>query len=618
MEKIENKKDEVKNAKESFDQTIVIQSLDSIIKKNEKKSQNNEQLKDGVRVDKPQPNKSKEAIQKENVANKELKNNAANLQKQIQKTEENPILKKQMQQKAAPEKKEPVKEKYQPPHVTTNTQKEKYQPPHVNTQPKKEEKKKRTGLIVILFIMIIMVALLVLSTIFALVNNNSENIINGVYVEGVDISNCSKEDAKIKLQNELNSNEKNHITVSRNGVEQQVYLSDINGSFDVDSAVENAYQVGRNGNLFQNNYEILFTNIFKSKAKATFKYDKELLSKKIDELSIKIPDIALDSSYIISDNKVIIKNRTVGYKIKKDDFEKDLVNAFSSSNKAFEIKVEPSQGREINLEEIQKEIYVKPENAYYTKNPPEIHVEKVGRDFGITLVEAKKLLEENKDEYEIPLKELQPAVRVKDLDAEAFPNLLGSFTTYYGTADTGRNENIRIAARSITQAIVMPGETFSFNDLIGECSTRTGYKESTIYLNGELSKGIGGGICQVSTTLYNAVLRANLEIVQRRNHSLSVTYVPLGQDAMVSIGSSDFKFKNNRSYPIKVVASTATGSITCQIFGLKNDTEYEVKLDTKVISKTDTKTKTQTYKVLYLNGREVSRTLLSTDTYKNH
>ena len=164
----------------------------------------------------------------------------------------------------------------------------------------------------------------------------------------------------------------------------------------------------------------------------------------------------------------------------------------------------------------------------------------------------------------------------------------------------------------------MPGETFSYNDLIGECSTRTGYRESTIYLNGELAKGIGGGICQVSTTLYNAVLRANLEIVQRRNHSLSVTYVPLGQDAMVSIGSSDFKFKNNRDYPIKVIATTGTGNITCQIYGLKNETEYEVKLETRVISKTATKTKTQTYKILYLNGKEVSRTLISTDSYKNH
>ena len=228
------------------------------------------------------------------------------------------------------------------------------------------------------------------------------------------------------------------------------------------------------------------------------------------------------------------------------------------------------------------------------------------------------MLLENKEEFIIPLKVIEPSIKISDLGNEAFPNQLATFTTYYGTGDSGRCYNIYLAAKSITETVVMPGETFSYNDLIGECSTRTGYKESTIYLNGKLAKGIGGGICQVSTTLYNAVLGANLEIVERRNHSLSVTYVPLGHDAMVSIGSSDFKFKNNRNYPIKVIATTGTGSVTCQIYGLKNQTEYDVKLDTKVISKTDTKTKTQTYKVLYLNGKEVSRTLLSTDTYKNH
>ena len=157
-----------------------------------------------------------------------------------------------------------------------------------------------------------------------------------------------------------------------------------------------------------------------------------------------------------------------------------------------------------------------------------------------------------------------------------------------------------------------------YNTLIGDCSPQNGYKAATIYLNGELSTGIGGGICQVSTTLYNAVLRANLEIVQRRNHSMGVTYVPAGHDAMVSIGTSDFQFKNNRDYPIKVVAYTGTGSITCQIYGLKQETEYEVKLQSRTIEKNDQRYKVETYKVLYLNGQEVSRTWLSTDTYKYH
>ena len=274
--------------------------------------------------------------------------------------------------------------------------------------------------------------------------------------------------------------------------------------------------------------------------------------------------------------------------------------------------------KEIDIELIHSEIYKPAKNATYTTEPYAIYKEENGLDFAITIEEAKQLLKEEKEEYIIPLKVLKPKITVSKLESAAFPNKLGSFTTYYSASDVNRNANIALAAKSITSVVLMPGEVFSYNNLIGECSTRTGYKESTIYLNGELAKGVGGGICQVSTTLYNAVLRANLEIVQRRNHSLSVTYVPLGHDAMVSIGSQDFQFKNNRDYPIRVVATTGPTSITCQIMGLAEEKEYDVKLYSRVISKTETKTKVETYKLLYLNGVEVSRTWLSTDTYKNH
>lgn len=280
--------------------------------------------------------------------------------------------------------------------------------------------------------------------------------------------------------------------------------------------------------------------------------------------------------------------------------------------------LEQSEKKEINIDEIYKQVYQEPINARYTINPYKIYKDEDGIDFAISIEDAKKILLEDKEEYEIPLKETKANITVADLDSKAFPDELSTFTTYYSVGDVNRNANIALAAKSINSTVVMPGETFSYNDLIGECSTKNGYKVSTIYLNGKLSTGVGGGICQVSTTLYNAVLRANLEIVNRRNHSLSVTYVPLGQDAMVSIGTQDFQFKNNRDYPIKVVATTNKDSITCKIYGLKQDLEYDVKLYSKVISKTETKTKVETYKLLYLNGKEVSRTWLSTDSYKNH
>ena len=484
--------------------------------------------------------------------------------------------------------------------------------------PKQNRKNKKTPLIILLIILIISLLALIFSTIFALMNQSSNKIVSGVYINNIAVSNLNKDEAIEKLNNELNNEETNITTVTYGTYKRVIHLSEIGGKFNVEKSVNEAYNIGRRDNIFTDNYEILKTMVLNNNINIEFSYDPEMLEKKINEIAIELPGVATDASYIIDGNKIVIKNSQEGIQIKTSDFKQKTIDAFTNRQISFEIPVEQVGRKEIDIEKIYNEIYKEPKDAYYTKNPPQVFKEENGLDFALSLDEVKKMLSEEKEEYVIELKELKPKVTLANLDSEAFPDRLSTFTTYYGTADAARNTNIAIAARSINSVVVMPGETFSYNDLIGECSTRTGYKESTIYLNGELSKGIGGGICQVSTTLYNAVLRANLEIVERRNHSLRVTYVPAGHDAMVSIGSQDFKFKNNRNYPVKVVAFVGTGSITCQIFGLKQDTEYEVKLVTTTLENSETKEKVQTYKVLYLNGKEIARTLLSTDTYKKH
>ena len=619
MEKIEEKN--LKKENVNMDETRVIGNLSEIINKEQKSKREGNIAKQVNITKKGNITKEGNLAPKGNIAKKGNEAQKANVAKEGKAPQENKASKEAennvvtnqiLQKKLKPENKPNiVKEAEQVVNSVVNTTEK--------TEYKKvETKKSKKGLIILLVLMLLILVAVIFSTIFSIININNTKIINGVNVNGVNISNLTKQEAIEKLDKTLNNNNENYITIYRNGVTDIIHLEDINGKFYVEKAVDEAYKIGREGNIIQCNYNILSTNIFKKQIKTTIEYNSEMLEKKIEDISIKIPDIALSSSYVINDNNIVIKNSKAGYKIKIDEFEKNMVEEFSSETKKFEIPVEKVEKEAIDIKAIHTEIYKEPKDAYYTKNPYKIYKEETGLDFAISIEEAEKMLLEDKEEYTIPLKKLQPKVTVNNLDNGAFPDQLASFSTYYGTGDAGRSYNIYLAAKSITETVVMPGETFSFNNLIGECSTRTGYRESTIYLNGELSKGIGGGICQVSTTLYNAVVRANLEIVQRRNHSLSVTYVPLGQDAMVSIGSSDFKFKNNREYPVKVVATTGTGSITCQIYGLKNATEYEIKLETRVISKTAEKTKTQTYKVMYSNGKEVSRTLLSTDTYKNH
>lgn len=499
-----------------------------------------------------------------------------------------------------------------------NNYKEKAEDNKKKNEKKANKKGKQRILIALLIFVILFLIATIFSTLFAVINMNTNKIINNVSVNGIDVSNLTKQEALEKLQNQLNDEENNKVIIKHGEFTKEVSIADISGKFNVEYGVNNSFEIGRNDNIIKDNYKTIKTMIKGENINLPFEYDEDSLSKLIDEISIELPDLATDSSYVISENKLIIKNSKDGIQIKGEEFKEELIKALSGNNKTFEIPVEKAERKEIDIEKIHKEIYKEPVNAYYTTNPRQVFKEENGVDFALSIDEIKKILEEDKSEYEFELKTIKPQVTVQNLDSAAFPDLLATFTTTYGTADTGRNTNIALAAKSINSSVVMPGEVFSYNNLIGECSTRTGYKTSTIYLNGELSTGVGGGICQVSTTLYNAVLRANLEIVQRRNHSLGVTYVPAGHDAMVSIGSSDFKFKNNRNYPVKVVAYVGTGSVTCQIYGLKNATEYEVKLETKTLEKTDKKLKVETYKVLYLNGKVVSRTWLSTDTYKLH
>ena len=497
------------------------------------------------------------------------------------------------------------------------------QPKPVKPVEQKQETKtenKKTKKVLVILLTIIIIALLgtILSTVFGTITMNSNKIIKGVKVNNIDLSGLTKEEAYEKLDQNLNNSQNNAITVKRGDYSQTLYLDEIEGRFDIEQAVASAYNIGREGSLVQNNYKAIWTMIAKNNIQSELICNDELVDKKINEISINLPGVALDATYIIDGDKLIIKNGTEGLQIQRKQFKQNIAKGYAGLEKNVEIPVEHTQRKEIDIDAIYKEIYMPASDAYYTTNPRKVCKEKYGLDFAVTVEQAKAIIKENKEEYEIPLKKLEPKIKLSDLDNGAFPDVLSRFTTYYGTADVGRNANIALAAKSINSAVLMPGETFSFNNLIGECSTRTGYKESTIYMNGELSTGIGGGICQVSTTLYNAVLRSNLEIVERRNHSLGVTYVPAGHDAMVSIGSSDFKFKNNREYPVKVVAYVGNGSITCEIHGLKQDVEYEVKLESKMIEKTDEKYKVETYKVLYLNGKEVSRTWLSKDTYKQH
>ena len=219
---------------------------------------------------------------------------------------------------------------------------------------------------------------------------------------------------------------------------------------------------------------------------------------------------------------------------------------------------------------------------------------------------------------------------------------ISSFTTNT-TANQNRNTNVRLAAEAINGTVIKPGQEFSFNGTVGQRTEAKGYKGAAAYNNGEVVQEIGGGVCQVSTTLYNAVFKAGLKISSRRSHTFEPSYVTPGRDATVSWDQPDFKFINNSSTAIGLRASYADQKVTISVYGipiLEDGITWD--LDSKKVedlgtpnptyeedqtlqpgeevikSKGSAGSRWETYKVVYKNGKEISRELDHKTTYKGH
>ncbi len=165
-----------------------------------------------------------------------------------------------------------------------------------------------------------------------------------------------------------------------------------------------------------------------------------------------------------------------------------------------------------------------------------------------------------------------------------FRDTLASYTTDFSSSSANRASNINLATGSINNLILMPGDEFSFNNTVGERTVDRGYKTAGAYAAGQTVQQVGGGICQVSSTLYNTVLLSNLEITERRSHQMTVSYVPMGRDATVNWGTQDFKFKNNTDFPIKIVGEINGRKVKISMVGTSTIPNMEVKIQTSTVS----------------------------------
>lgn len=432
--------------------------------------------------------------------------------------------------------------------------------------------KKNTDVLSIftLFVAIFIGILLAIFTIFTIYNVFNTNIISGVHIKGIDVSGLSASDAKYQLDNYLETKLPEEITLKHGDFESTISLSQMDISFDTKSATNSALQIGREGNLFENNLQVLSMMFGSVNIEPKITCNKQLLTKNLEDLSSQLPDAVVQSSYYIENNELIITSGKKGNVVdakKTIENIKNSISTFSALTTPVEIAVKTKQPDDINIEQIYNEVHKDPIDAYYTKDPFEIHPSENGINFKISLEEAKAMVSsEKKEEYVIPLNIISPNVTTNMIGTEAFPDMLSTFSTKYAASNRNRTTNLILAANKINGTVLMPGETFSYNKVVGARTIAAGYKEAPIYVQGRVEDGLGGGICQITSTLYNAVVYANLEITQRTNHQFVPSYVSASRDATVVYGALDFQFKNNRNYPIKLVCSVSGGIAKFQIF----------------------------------------------------
>ncbi len=298
-------------------------------------------------------------------------------------------------------------------------------------------------------------------------------------------------------------------------------------------------------------------------------YNDEYITKKIDELAVNV-DTGSDTEYELIEGGVTFyrgSERTVFDKAALADSVKSALDerrydtiTVSTTKEAPEIP---------DLDELYTMIYCEPADAYYDvdENKNTIVVDHVvGYDIDIEMI-RKELTEGTWTEKTFIKQQILPEVTAETLPQKYFKDLLGQQITYYNPDEKNRTVNVGLATAAVNENIILPGQTFSFNRVVGERTSQKGYLPATVFQNGGMQEGLGGGICQVTSTIYAAALKAELDQVSRYVHAYKVSYIDLGMDATVYWGSLDYVFRNNTNEPIKIVSSAKNGTLTVSIYG---------------------------------------------------
>jgi vancomycin resistance protein YoaR len=407
-------------------------------------------------------------------------------------------------------------------------------------------------------------------------SKSAATISKGVYVEDVSLGGKKLSEAESLLQEKYGQPVlSKNIHIQTNNNTYTLDFDKLKAKYNITEAVEEAFNYGKKKSFLEN----LFSKESRSpkNLKLEFTYD----SKPIDDLIAKI----------------------------EKETKKDAVNAKITSVNGV-IKVTPEvEGIKLQKDQLKQAII------------DSIKAESSSQDINIIA----------------PFEVSKPEVTSKILST--INTKISSFSTNFSTSIPERINNIELATKAVNGTTLLPGEEFSFNGTVGERTKARGYKEAGVIIGDKIESGLGGGICQVSSTLYNAVLTANLKVVERRNHSLPLGYVGKGLDATVDWGNIDFKFKNSYDVPVYIEGYTKNKNLYFNLYSTKEAktrtyhmfTEIIETLQptvkfvddpnlpegqTQVVKKPSIGYKVKVYKKIFENGQLIDTELVSSDNYR--
>ena len=498
---------------------------------------------------------------------------------------------------------------------------------------------------IVTIIVVVLILLIAMFLGLGTFSQNSNKILKGVSINSIDISGKTREEAMLALKDQQTSLDSLTYVLAHKNREIVLSGDEIDLHYDT-KAIDVAYTYGRDGNLFDNSLTAL-KSLFNTKYDIPVNIDlnKEILNEKIAVLLEDEKDFVKDDTYEILDDEIVVEKGHDSVIANIPFITEKMIEAASGAsskiNLAIDTNVESAQ--RVDFNKLYEIVFVEKANAECVEEEGgevEYKEEVIGISFDKEKAKEDYSNMKAGETLKVALIKDDPEITTKNLEDVLFGDVLATYKTNYIASNVDRSTNLEVAARNINGTIILPGEEFSYNKEVGQRTYANGFKDAHIFSGGKVVDGLGGGICQVSSTLYNAVLMADLEIVERKNHMMYPEYVKPSLDATVVWGSIDFRFKNNRETPIKIVATVKNGVATTTIYGKKTEnepiieiqsviektipyttvTEYDKNMDEGTTVVTQSPVNGYVSKAYRIekdkNGKEISKTLISSDTYR--